>query len=238
MKETETKGASAKPLIAVIDDEKDILELIGINLEKNGFRNARFLAARPFMDFLKTTIPDLIILDLMLPDIHGLDVCKSLKQHPKWARIPLLMLTAKGDETDVVLGLELGADDYMVKPFSIKELIARIKAILRRDDRVKTEDGQKRTIDDILTIDINRHEVFLKDRKIELTKTEFTILVTLSEKLGWVYSREKLMTRLWGDDKFIIDRTIDVHIKNLRDKLGEAGPWIRSVRGVGYKLEP
>ena len=238
MTQEEGREDKSKPVIAVIDDERDILELISVNLEKSGFQGVAFAEARSFLDHLKTNIPDLIILDLMLPDIHGLDVCKTLKKTPEWAGIPLLMLTAKGDETDVVLGLELGADDYMVKPFSVKELIARIKAILRRREGVKIEEGEKITIGDILIIDINRHEVYLRNQKIELTKTEFTILTVLSEKIGWVYSREKLMTRLWGDEKFIIDRTIDVHIKNLRDKLGEAGGWIKSVRGVGYKLEP
>jgi DNA-binding response OmpR family regulator len=138
----------------------------------------------------------------------------------------------------VVIGLELGADDYMVKPFSVKELIARIKAILRRIETGKPIESKKIIVDEILTIDTNRHEVYVNDKKINLTKTEFTILKALAGKIGWVYSREKLMSLLWGDEKFIIDRTIDVHIKNLRDKLEDAGPWIKSIRGIGYKLEP
>jgi DNA-binding response OmpR family regulator len=226
------------PVVAVIDDEKDILELISIHLEKNGFQAITFTEAQPFFDSLKTKIPDLIILDLMLPDIQGLDVCKILKQSPECKQIPILMLTAKSEETDVVIGLELGADDYMVKPFSVKELIARIKAILRRIETGKPIESKKIIVDEILTIDTNRHEVYVNDKKINLTKTEFTILKALAGKIGWVYSREKLMSLLWGDEKFIIDRTIDVHIKNLRDKLEDAGPWIKSIRGIGYKLEP
>ena len=231
-------GIKKKPVIAIIDDEQDILDLVSINLEKNGFQKKTYLAAQPFFNALKDKIPDLIILDLMLPDIDGLEVCKILKQNAEWNQIPILMLTAKGDETDVVLGLELGADDYMVKPFSVKELIARVKAILRRNEDPGPQETNKIIINDILTIDTNRHEVIVRDKQVFLTKTEFTILTALARKIGWVYSREKLMTILWGDEKFIIDRTIDVHIKNLRDKLEEAGKWIKSIRGVGYKLEP
>lgn len=238
MNENKKPDKSKKPLVAVIDDEKDILDLVSINLEKSGFAKKTFQTAQPFFSYLKTNRPDLIVLDLMLPDTHGLEVCKILKQHSQWRRIPILMLTALGDETDVILGLELGADDYMVKPFSVKELIARIKAILRRTENIQALESKQMTIGDILKIDIDRHEVFVGDKKINLTKTEFTILTALARKIGWVYSREKLMSLLWGDEKFIIDRTIDVHIKNLRDKLEEAGSWIKSIRGVGYKLEP
>lgn len=229
---------SKKPLIAVIDDEPDILELISINLKKSHFQAETFLKARPFFDFLKQRIPDLILLDLMLPDFDGLEVCKMLKQNPSWKDIPVLILTAKGDETDIVLGLEFGADDYIVKPFSPKELVARIRAVLRRKNPPEQKKSKEIRIGDILIIDLNRHEVYVRNRKTNLTKTEFIILNVLAEKPGWVFSREKLLTRLWGDDKFVIDRTIDVHIKNLRDKLGDVSKWVKNVRGVGYKLEP
>lgn len=229
---------SKKPLIAVVDDEPDILELISINLKKSHFQAETFLKARPFFDFLKQRIPDLILLDLMLPDFDGLEVCKMLKQNPSWKDIPVLILTAKGDETDIVLGLEFGADDYIVKPFSPKELVARIRAVLRRKNPPEQKKSKEIRIGDILIIDLNRHEVYVRNRKTNLTKTEFIILNVLAEKPGWVFSREKLLTRLWGDDKFVIDRTIDVHIKNLRDKLGDVSKWVKNVRGVGYKLEP
>jgi two-component system phosphate regulon response regulator PhoB/two-component system alkaline phosphatase synthesis response regulator PhoP len=161
-----------------------------------------------------------------------------LKQNPSWKDIPVLILTAKGDETDIVLGLEFGADDYIVKPFSPKELVARIRAVLRRKNPPEQKKSKEIRIGDILIIDLNRHEVYVRNRKTNLTKTEFIILNVLAEKPGWVFSREKLLTRLWGDDKFVIDRTIDVHIKNLRDKLGDVSKWVKNVRGVGYKLEP
>lgn len=234
----ESSMIKEKPLIAAVDDEEDILELIRVNLEKSGFRVQTFLRAKPLFDFLSDNLPDLILLDLMLPDFDGLEVCKALRKDSRWQGIPILMLTAKGDEADVVLGLEVGADDYVIKPFSPKELAARIRAVLRRSKVQKTGESDELIIGDILKIDLNRYEVYVVDQPVHLTRTEFTILKAMAEKPGWVYSREKLLSRLWGDEKFVIDRTIDVHIKNLRDKLGEAGKWIKNVRGVGYKLEP
>ncbi len=238
IKNTDNEYIKEKPLIAVVDDEEDILELIRVNLEKSGFRVQTFLKAKPLFDFLTDHQPDLILLDLMLPDFDGMEVCKALRKDSRWLNIPILMLTAKGDESDVVLGLEVGADDYVIKPFSPKELAARIRAVLRRSLVKKPGEINEVIIGDILKIDLNRFEVFVEGEPIHLTRTELTILKTMAEKPGWVYSREKLLARLWGDEKFVIDRTIDVHIKNLRDKLGEAGKWIQNVRGVGYKLEP
>lgn len=173
----------------------------------------------------------------MLPDINGLDICKILKKDREFETIPIIILTAKGDESDVIIGLELGSDDYMIKPFSVKELLSRIKAILRRSD---SSDSYKNNriidIDGIIAIDKNLHRVLVNNKEIELTKTEFDILLILSNKRGWVFSREQLLDGLWGDEKFVIDRTIDVHIKHLRDKLGKYGKYIKNVRGVGYKL--
>jgi DNA-binding response OmpR family regulator len=234
----ESATAGGKPLVAALDDEPDILELISVNLKKSGFQVQTFLKVRPFFDFLERQVPDLIVLDLMLPDFDGMEVCKMVRRNPRWQEIPILMLTAKGDETDIVLGLELGADDYMVKPFSPKELAARIRAVLRRKKPPAPVTAREIKIGDLLTIDLNRHQVYVGEQEANLTRTEFTILNVMAEKPGWVFSREKLLTRLWGDEKFVIDRTIDVHIKNLRDKLGDAGQWIKNVRGVGYKLEP
>jgi two-component system alkaline phosphatase synthesis response regulator PhoP len=174
----------------------------------------------------------------MLPDLDGLDICKRLKKDERTAAIPILILTAKGDETDVVLGLELGADDYMVKPFSPKELVARVHAVLRRPKITTAQTGGKWRIGDILEIDDRLHAVRVGNHKIEVTATEFAILKVLVRNPKWVFSREQLLDKIWGDDKASLDRTIDVHVKNLRDKLGEAGRLIKSVRGVGYKLEP
>jgi DNA-binding response OmpR family regulator len=227
-----------KPMLFAVDDEADILELIAIHARKAGFQIKAFNRAEPMMKALSGAIPDLIILDLMLPDSDGLEICKRLKKDERTAVIPILILTAKGDETDVVLGLEMGADDYMVKPFSPKELVARVHAILRRPKATADGTGGKLKIGDILEMDDRQHAVLVAGRKIEMTATEFAILKVLARNPSWVFSREQLLDKIWGDDKASLDRTIDVHIKNLRDKLGDAGRMIKSVRGVGYKLEP
>jgi len=227
--------ASATKLIAVVDDEPDITELLSIHLTKAGYKVKTFEDANGLFKFLKTNTPDLFVLDLMLPDADGFEICKYLKKDDKFTSIPVIMLTARIDEMDKILGLELGADDYVTKPFSPRELTARIKAVLRRDEKVvKTK---KIIIGDILTIDLQKYDVLLDDNKIELTSTEFRILRLLSERKGWVYSREQILDYLGAQDKGVLDRTIDVHIKNLREKLGVAGKFIKNIRGVGYKLE-
>ncbi|MFW6136759.1 MAG: response regulator [Candidatus Aminicenantaceae bacterium] len=222
-------------LIAVVDDEPDILELVSIHLEKNGYRSQEFLNGESFIEFLKSSLPDLIVLDLMLPDMDGLEICKYLKKQEHLASIPVIMLTAKGEEVDKILGLELGADDYVTKPFSPKELISRIRAVLRRG--YKKESTETSSAGGVLFIDTDRHEVRVRSRKIDLTSTEFRILQLLLSKKGWVFSREKILDYLWGQEKAVVDRTIDVHIKHLREKLGEAASMIKNIRGVGYKLE-
>lgn len=222
-------------LVAVVDDEPDILELVSHHLEKAYFTVKEFEDADSFLQFLDRQIPDLIILDLMLPDADGLEVCKYLKKELRFSSIPIIMLTAKGDETDRVLGLELGADDYVTKPFSPKELVARVKAVLRRKET--QEVTQKIDINGLLVIDPEKYAVLVGESRIDLTPTEFRILRLLASKRGWVFSRNKILDHLWGRDKIVLDRTVDVHIKNLRDKLGEAGGLIKNVRGIGYKLE-
>ncbi|MGD2090477.1 MAG: response regulator transcription factor [Candidatus Aminicenantes bacterium] len=226
-----------KKLIFVVEDEPDILDLIALHLTKSGYEVKKFLEAAPMMKQLTRQIPHLIILDLMLPDHDGVDVCKALKKNPQYADIPLIMVTAKTDEFDVVLGLELGAEDYIKKPFSPRELVARVKVVLRRYKRTTSSSSQKINIEDMLSIDAEKFEVLVKDEKVHLTSTEFFILKMLAEKPGWVFSREKILDLLWGDEKDVFDRTVDVHIKNLRDKLGPAGKLIKNIRGVGYKLE-
>jgi len=221
-------------LIAVVDDEPDILELVSLHLKNAGFRVKEFLDGESFYRFLDTQIPDLLILDLMLPDIDGLEICKYLKRKEELAEIPIIMLTAKSEETDKLLGLELGADDYVTKPFSPKELVARVRAVLRRQKQ-KVE-NKKIEIGNILVIDPQKFEVFVEGEKIELTTTEFKILQLLASKIGWIYNREQILDYLWGKEKVVLDRTVDVHIKNLRTKLGKAGKFIKNIRGVGYKL--
>lgn len=225
-----------KPLIAIVDDELDILDLVAINLEKSGFQTAKFEDASSLLNFLESKIPDLIVLDLMLPDIDGFDVCKNLKKNDRFSSIPIIMLTAKGEETDRILGLEFGADDYIVKPFSPRELVARVKAVLRRSDS-KQQEKEVLIVGKILKINTNKFEVYVENKKIDLTSTEFNLLKLLTKRIGWVYSRNQILDHLWGNDKIVIDRTVDVHIKNLREKLGPAGKFIKNIRSVGYKIE-
>ena len=222
-------------LIAIIDDEPDIVELVSINLKKAGFDTRGFSNMESFLSFLNKQVPDLVILDLMLPDADGLEICKYLKKKDALSAIPIIMLTAKAEETDKVLGLELGADDYVTKPFSPKELTARVKVALRR--QTQKEDTKKIEIGGILVIDLEKFAVKVKGEKIDLTSTEFKILQLLSSKQGWVFSRDKILDYLWGREKAVLDRTVDVHVKNLREKLGTAGSFIKNMRGIGYKLE-
>lgn len=224
-----------KEKIVIVDDEKDILELLDVNLKKNGFNTILFQNGSDFLNYFYKNSLDLVILDLMLPDIDGLEILRKIKE--KDSLMPVIILTAKGEEFDRVIGLEIGADDYIVKPFSIRELIARVKTILRR---VKTKNLFKENlieIDENFKIYPNRYEVFIKDKKINLTITEFKILLLLIQKRGEVISRDDMLNYLWGIDKIVIDRTIDVHIKNLREKLGDYKFLIKNIRGVGYKIE-
>jgi len=222
-------------LIAIVDDEPDIVELVAHNLKKENFKVKEFYDGLSLLTFLETTIPDLIILDLMLPGMDGLGVCRALKQDERTSSIPIIILTAKETETDKVVGLELGADDYMVKPFSPRELMARVKAVLRRVE-AKSEKTKVIKIGDLI-IDLGKFTVTVKSKEIPLTTTELRILSILAEKPGWVFSRNQLLDRLWGEDKIVVERTIDVHITQLRKKLGTSGKMVKSIRGMGYKLE-
>jgi two-component system phosphate regulon response regulator PhoB/two-component system alkaline phosphatase synthesis response regulator PhoP len=221
-------------LIAVVDDEPDILELVSIHLTKANYTVETFQDPESFLRFLKTRKPDLLILDLMLPDSDGMDICRYMKKTDQYNAIPIIMLTAKSDETDKVLGLEMGADDYVTKPFSPRELVARVNAVLRRKSQVVDE---KIEIGAFLEIFPKKFETLVEGKKVDLTTTEFRILKILASRIGWVFSREQILDELWGHDKVVIDRTIDVHIKHLREKIGKAGKYIKNVRGLGYKLE-
>jgi DNA-binding response OmpR family regulator len=221
-------------LIAALDDESDILELLRVNLKKAGFRFEGFQEAETLYRFLQKEVPDLILLDLMLPDMDGLDVCRHLRKNENSGGIPVIMLTAKDQETDKVLGLELGADDYVTKPFSVKELVARIHAVLRRGGQAL--DGRPIALGP-LAIDPGKHKVTLAGGLIDLTATEFRILYLLASRRGRVFTRDQILDHLWGHEKAVVDRTIDVHIRNLREKLGTAASLIKNIRGVGYKIE-
>jgi len=223
--------------VAVVDDEPDILELVSLHLRKNHFRVQEFSDGSSFIKYLNSEIPDLVVLDLMLPDADGFEICKYMKRKKNLSHIPIVMLTAKSEETDTILGLELGADDYVRKPFSPNELIARLKTVLRRiESRREAETAEKISVGNI-TIDIDKHEVVVDDNKVELTSAEFRILQLLASEKGRVFSRNRILDHLWGNEKIVVDRTIDVHIRHLRSKLGKASKLIRNVHGVGYKLE-
>lgn len=227
----------AEKTVVIVDDEEDIVELVSHHLKREGFLVKEFYKGRDFFFYLESILPDLIILDIMLPGVDGLEICKILKSKPKTASIPIIMLTAKAAEADVVVGLELGADDYVVKPFSPRELVARVKSIFRR---MNTPDEAENIFSlGPISIYPDKYEVTVEGKIIDLTTTEFKILEVLTERKGFVFSRDQLLKkkRLWGDDKLVYDRTIDVHIKNLREKLGIAGDMIKTIRGVGYKLE-
>ena len=233
--ESQAKGYRPMPqVIAALDDEPDLLELLKVNLRKAGYRFEGFLEADDLYSYLAREKPNLILLDLMLPGTDGLEVCRHIRRTEGLADVPIIMLTARGDESDKVVGLELGADDYVTKPFSVKELIARIHAVLRRPGGAELS---RRTVIGPLVIDLDKFEVTVDEAKVDLTATEFKILQLLSSRKGRVFSRDQILDFLWGQEKAVIDRTIDVHIRNLREKLGAAGSLIKNIRGVGYKLE-
>jgi len=221
--------------VLIIDDEVDLRNLLEYNLRKEGYKVMTAQDGRTGIDQTLRERPDLIVLDIMMPIIDGLEVCKTLRNNSKTANIPILMLTAKAEETDKVIGLEIGADDYMVKPFGIRELLARIKALLRRKGREEIISEIIRIGD--LTIDSGKRKVSLNGRIVDLTTTEFNILVTLSTRNGRVMERDKLLDEAFGQDSVVLDRTVDVHIASLRRKLGNAAQIIETVRGIGYRIK-
>lgn len=226
----------SKEKILVVDDEEDILELVRYNLSREGYDVICASTGENGLNEAKKNLPDLIILDLMLPGIDGLDVARSLKNEKTTKHIPIIMLTAKGEEADVVTGLELGADDYVTKPFSPRILIARLRAVLRR--KVKTVDSDSDTIEMYdIKIHTGRHEVLVNNVPVQLTFTEFGILTFLVKRPGWVFTRSQIVDAVKGDDYFVTDRSVDVQIVGLRKKLGPAGKYIETVRGVGYRFK-
>jgi two-component system, OmpR family, phosphate regulon response regulator PhoB len=221
--------------ILIIEDESVLAELVAFNLEKEGYIPLAALDGTTGLEYAMHKLPDLILLDLMLPGLSGLEVCKLLKSNDKTSKIPVIMLTAKGEEIDRVVGFEVGADDYIVKPFSTRELLLRIKAVLRRTSHEEAE-GKVITID-TLTIDTDRHIVKVKEVEVQLTTIEFKLLVSMAERLGRMQSRERLLKDVWGISHIGDTRTVDTHITRLRTKLGESGELIKTVRGFGYKME-
>jgi len=225
-----------KKRILVVEDEEDILALLHYNLVKNGFEVACAMTGEDGLREAVTNPPDLIILDLMLPGIDGMEVCGKLRDKPLTAKIPVIMLTAKSEEGDVVSGLEVGADDYVTKPFSMGILLARIKSALRRDEHLSQGENDRPTVIDDLTIHPGRNEVLIAGNPVDLTYTEFKILLLLTKRPGWVFSRSQIMDDVRGEDYAVTERAVDVQIAGLRKKLGRCGEYIETVRGVGYRF--
>lgn len=223
-----------KGIVLVIDDEADIIELVRYNLEKEGFEVIGAGDGETGLSLAAGKKPDVIVVDLMLPGIDGFEVCRLLRADGRTSRIPTIILTAKTGESDRVVGLELGADDYVTKPFSPRELTARIKALLRRSSDLRKQPAIIKRGN--LSLDPASHEVFCGGRAVDLTATEYRLLHFLSSHPGCVYSRNAIMDGALGTDVTVLERTIDVHIMSLRKKLGKCGGWIETVRGFGYKF--
>jgi two-component system phosphate regulon response regulator PhoB len=220
--------------ILIIDDESDVVDLIAMNLKSAGFDVLTANNGVAGLQRAKADLPALIVLDLMLPQMSGLEVCKVLKKDPLTARIPIIMLTAKSEEVDRIVGLELGADDYVPKPFSPRELVLRIQSVIRRAKN-SGEVSEILKIGDI-TLDHARHEVTIKGQPVVLTAIEFKLLAILMERKGRVQSRDRLLNDVWGYESVIDTRTVDTHVRRLREKMGKAAGYIETVRGVGYRI--
>ena len=226
----------AKQKILAVDDEEDILELLRFNLAKEGFAVVCAASGEEALKAALSQRPDLILLDLLLPAMDGLEVARRLKSNPSTQEIPVIMVTAKGEEADIVAGLEGGAEDYITKPFSRKVLIARVRAVLRRKASGPADDQEVVTVHD-LTIHPGRREVLVKGKPVVLTFTEFGILSFLARRPGWVFTRSQIVDAVKGDEYFVTDRAVDVQIVGLRKKLGSAAKVIETVRGVGYRFK-
>ena len=226
------------PLILIVDDERDLLSVLDFNLRNEGFETVLAATGQEALQQLWRRVPDLILLDLMLPDISGTEVCRSVKSDPRTRNVPLVMLTAKGDEVDKVVGFEVGADDYVTKPFSVRELVLRVRAVLRRaagGTRAPAEEGGPAQVGPI-RVDVEAHRAYVAGEEIALTALEFRLLATLMSRVGRVQSRDQLLTDVWDMSSDLETRTVDTHVKRLREKLGPARDLLETVRGVGYRL--
>ena len=224
-----------RPRILVIEDEPDIREILEYALEREGFDVTLAADGQSGLQQIRKRAPELLVLDLMLPGMDGLEICRRLKSEPATASIPVVMVTAKDDESDIVLGLGLGADDYIAKPFSPKELVARVRAVLRRAGRDST-DSARVVVHGDLKIDPNRHKVFFGDIEVQLTATEFRILQHLASRPGRVFDRDQILAAAVGPHAIVTDRSVDVHIRAIRKKLGDGRDLVETVRGVGYRF--
>lgn len=227
----------AKQKILVIEDDNDIRDLIKHNLSREGYDVTVTSEGEKGLAALEKNACDLVILDLMLPGMHGLEVCRMIRANNDFRRTGILIVTAKDEEADIVSGLELGADDYLVKPFSVRVLLARARAVLRRSSEIETDAEDTPMIVGPLRIDVTRHEVRVRNEPVELTLAEFRILQNLAKQPGRVLTRNQLLDLALGQDHFVLNRTVDVHVSSLRRKLGTAGEMVETVRGVGYRLK-
>jgi phosphate regulon transcriptional regulator PhoB len=225
--------------ILIVDDEKAIVDLISYNLEKEGFATIKAYDGESALELVKAVKPDLVILDLMLPGIRGLEVCKFIRKNPDTEALPIIMLTAKGDQVDKILGFEMGADDYITKPFNVRELIARVRAVLRRAEVRPGLDKREQFAYKGLQIDYSSYEVTVDGGKVDLGPKELKLLQFLTQHPGRVYSRDQLLDYVWGDEAFVEPRTVDVHVSHLRMAIEEdkkRPQYILTVRGIGYKF--
>ncbi|MEK7477617.1 MAG: response regulator [Candidatus Coatesbacteria bacterium] len=222
--------------IVVIEDEADILEVIRYNLAREGYKVITSRDGEEGLAVVRTEAPDLLLLDLMLPGLDGIEICRRLKEDPVTKPIPIVMVTAKGEESDIVLGLGVGADDYVTKPFSPKELLARVKAVLRRGPLREERGEGERIVREGIVVDAARHELLVDGKPVTVTATEFRLLHFLASHPGRVFTRDQLLTRVIGESAVVVDRNIDVHVLAVRKKLGDHRELIETIRGVGYRF--
>ncbi|MEE3326492.1 MAG: response regulator transcription factor [Myxococcota bacterium] len=220
--------------ILVVDDEPDILELVRYNLSNEGFRVDTATTGNEALSQITRSKPDLVVLDLMLPDQSGMEICKKLRANPSFEQLPIIMLTARSEEVDRVVGFEIGADDYVTKPFSPRELALRIRSVLRRTSNTGSTDSRLER--DELVLDRESHRCTVAEQEVELTTKEFDLLATLMRRPGQVRTREQLIESVWGSDFSVSSRTVDTHLKRLREKIGPYAELIQTVRGVGYRF--
>jgi two-component system phosphate regulon response regulator PhoB len=221
--------------ILVVDDEADVTELVAYHLKAKGFQVEIVNDPNSSIGTARSFLPDLVILDVMMPDLNGIQICRMLRADPKLKKVPVIFLTAKTEENDRVQGLEIGADDYICKPFSTKELTLRVQTILRRLTEAAPEAPKHLQVGEIV-VDTERHEVQIQGRPIDLTATEFNLLRLLMERRGRVQTREHLLLNVWNYETEIETRTVDTHVRRLREKLGAEADWIETIRGVGYRM--
>ncbi len=224
----------SSPQVLIVDDERDLVRLLEFNLQQAGFETAAAYTGVEALEKVRQRVPDLLVLDLMLPDIPGTEVCRQIKASPRTRHVPVLMLTARTDEVDRVVGFEVGADDFVTKPFSVRELVLRIRAILRRGGGADADQAREQV--GPIRVDPGAHRAYVEGEEIALTALEFRLLTTFMSRLGRVQTREALLQDVWGVSSDLQTRTVDTHVKRLREKLGAGRDLIETVRGIGYRM--